>query len=30
VLPHIGILLAFALVASLLAARLFRWEATPN
>ncbi|HZB34048.1 MAG TPA: ABC transporter permease [Streptosporangiaceae bacterium] len=30
VLPQIGILLAFALVASLLAARLFRWEATPN
>lgn len=30
VLPQIGILLAFALVAALLAARLFRWDATPN
>jgi ABC-2 type transport system permease protein len=30
VLPQIGILLAFALVASLLAARLFRWETDPN
>jgi ABC-2 type transport system permease protein len=30
VLPQIGILLAFALVASLLAVRLFRWEASPN
>ena len=30
VLPQIGILLAFALVASLLAARIFRWEAGPT
>ncbi|HEU5160728.1 MAG TPA: ABC transporter permease [Streptosporangiaceae bacterium] len=30
VLPQIGILLAFALVASLLAARLFRWDVGPN
>jgi ABC-2 type transport system permease protein len=30
VLPQIGILLSFALVAAVLAARLFRWEASPS